>query len=158
MPVDLPLVFAILISVQFVVVVFHDMVDIPGWTHGSQVRAALGLRKFWIATIVNAVFPAIAFVFAVRYWHGPRPQYVTTYWLWYCAVTVFFAATMWWVPYFFGTKSEAKRLCAAMYAGTKHVLPPRGDNPRPNLLHVCFHTLFVLNLALAAAIRYGQSA
>jgi hypothetical protein len=30
--------FTWLITMQFVVVAAHDMVDIPGWTHGSQVR------------------------------------------------------------------------------------------------------------------------
>jgi hypothetical protein len=40
-----------------------------------------------------------------------------------------------------------------MYAGTKHVLPARGDNPRPNLLHLYFHVLFVVTLGLAVVLR-----
>ncbi len=34
-------------------------------------------------------------------------------------------------------------------AGTCHVLPPRGDNPRPNLFHIGIHSLFLSNLCLA---------
>jgi hypothetical protein len=44
---------------------------------------------------------------------------------------------------------------AAMYAGTKHLLPARGDNPRPNALHLGFHALFALNLGLALWLRFG---
>ena len=38
----LPTLFAILLSLQFVLIVFHDMVDLPGLHHGRQVRAAVG--------------------------------------------------------------------------------------------------------------------
>jgi hypothetical protein len=31
----------------------------------------------------------------------------------------------------------------------RQVLPPRGRNPRPNLLHFCFDVLFVINSCLA---------
>lgn len=152
---SLPALFAILITLQAALIVFHDLVDLPGWHHGRQVRAAVGRKKFWIGTLVNAVFPGIAFFYALRFRHGPVPGYATNYWAIYCAMTVGFAITMWWLPYFFGTKEETKRLYAEMYAGTKHVLPPRGDNPRPNALHLLFHALFLLNLGLALRLRFG---
>jgi hypothetical protein len=62
---------------------------------------------------------------------------------------------MWYVPYFFGAREKTRRDYARMYEGTLHILPPRGDNPRPNLLHICFHVLFVINLCLAVALRFG---
>lgn len=148
--------FAGLISLQFVVIVAHDLVDIPGWAHGSQVRAVVGGRKFWIATLINAVFPGLAFVSALRFWRGAVPECVANYWGVYCAITVLSAVTMWWLPYFFGTKAETKRMYAQMYAGTIQVLPARGDNPRPNLLHLFFHALFVVNLGLALGVRFGR--
>jgi hypothetical protein len=147
--------FAILIVVQAAVIVAHDMVDIPGIAHGRQVRLAVGTGKFWIGTLINAVFPGIAAWYAIRFWRGPAPDYAANYWAAYCAVTVVFAITMWWLPYFFGAKDNTKRLYATMYAGTRHWLPARGDNPRPNVLHLFFHALFVLNLALACWIRFG---
>lgn len=147
--------FAILITLQAALIVFHDLVDLPGWHHGRQVRAAVGVKKFWIGTLINAVFPGIAFFYAWRFWHGPVPGYVGTYWWIYCAITVASAIAMWWLPYFRGTDEQTKRLYAAMYAGTKHLLPARGDNPRPNALHLFFHALFVLNLGLALWLRFG---
>ena len=83
--------------------------------------------------------------------------YVASYWWIYCGITVLSAVVMWWVPYFFGTKEETKREYATMYAGTIQVLPARGDNPRPNLLHLFFHALFLLNLGLALWLKFGAS-
>ena len=31
--------FTVLLVLQFAVVVVHDWLDIPGWTHGAQVQA-----------------------------------------------------------------------------------------------------------------------
>jgi hypothetical protein len=149
--------FTCLITLQFVVVAAHDLVDIPGWTHGSQVRALVGQRKLWLATLINSIFPGAAAAFAFYFWNKPKPDFVTGYWVLYCAVTVASAIAMWYVPYLFGTTEEQKRDYAKMYAGTRQVLPARGDNPRPNLLHLCFHALFVITLALALALRFERA-
>ena len=147
------ILFTCLITVQFVVVAFHDLVDIPGWTHGSQVQSIIGRRKLWMATLVNAIFPGVAVAFAIGFWYKPRPKLVADYWVLYCAVTLISAIAMWYVPYFFGATERQKREFSQMYAGTRQVLPPRDGNPRPNLLHVCFHILFVINFFLALALR-----
>jgi hypothetical protein len=36
--------FTFLITLQFLAVTLHDLVDIPGWTHGNQVKAMIGRR------------------------------------------------------------------------------------------------------------------
>jgi hypothetical protein len=137
------------IATQFVVVVSHDWLDIPGWTHGRQVQSVVGRRKLLAATLINAVFPGLAVALALLYRARPKPGFVTSYWVIYCAVTVLSAIVMWYVPYLFGAKDETRRDYARMYEGTRQILPARGDNPRPNLLHLCFHVLFVGNLLLA---------
>jgi hypothetical protein len=129
------------------------LVDIPGWTHGTQVQSMIGKRKLWLVTLVNAIFPGVAVAFAVYFWNRPKPEFVADYWIIYCAGTLASAITMWYVPYFLGTSEERKRDYAQMYAGTRQVLPTRGDNLRPNLLHVCFHALFVVTFLLALALR-----
>lgn len=145
--------FAFLITVQFIVVVGHDWLHIPGWTHGRQVQAVVGRTKLLWATAINAVFPGLAVGFALWFRGRPHPEFVGTYWVIYCAVTLFSAVGMWYVPYFLGTDEKKKLEYSRMYEGTRHIFPPRGDNPRPNLLHVCFHALFVVNFALALLIR-----
>jgi hypothetical protein len=147
-------IFAVLIALQFLVIVAHDWVDVPGWNHGTQVQAVVGRRKLAIATVINAIFPGTAVALAVAFWHAPKPWFATDYWLAYCAVTVLSAVAMWYVPYFLGASENTKSQYAAMYAGTRQVFPARGDNPRPNLLHVCFHALFVATLAMAVWMRF----
>ena len=147
------ILFACLIPLQFVVVVSHDWIDIPGWTHGAQVQLVVGRRKLWAATVVNAIFPGIAVAVAFGFWSRPKPGFVTSYWIIYCAVTLVSAIFMWYVHYFLGTTEKTKRDYSRMYAGTRQVLPARNDNPRPNLLHLCFHVLFAVNFCLAMAVR-----
>jgi hypothetical protein len=144
--------FTCLITLQFLVIVLHDIVHIPGWTHGKQVKQAIGPYKFWIATAINAIFPGLAVGLALVYWQQPKPNSVVDYWVIYCAITLLSAIAMWYVPYFFGASDKTKRLYEEMYAGTRHVLPPRGDHPRPNLLHLWFHLLFLVNLCLSVTI------
>jgi hypothetical protein len=147
--------FAALITLQFIAVVSHDLVDIPGWTHGSQVRKLIGQRKLWLATAINAIFPGLAVVLTFYFWNRPKSPFVENYPLIYCAVTLVSAIAMWYVPYLLGATEEKKREYALMYAGTRQVLPARGGNPRPNLLHIYFHILFALTFGLALVLRLG---
>lgn len=151
---NIQILFAWLIAFQLVAVTFHDLVDIPGWTHGSQVQAVVGRRRLWQATIVNSIFPGLALAFAIYFWNRPKPAFVADYWMIYCAVTLASAISMWYVPYFRGATEDRKRNYAKMYSGTREILPPCGDNPRPNLLHVCFHVLFVITFALSLILRF----
>jgi len=129
-------VFTVLIVVQFLVVALPDLVDIPGWTYGRQVQSALGRNRVLIGTLTNSLFAGLAAAFALCDWGRPTPAFVLNYWIVYCALTLTGAITAWWIPYFRGTNERTKQLYSKMYAGTHHVLPPRGDNPRPNLLHL----------------------
>lgn len=149
-------VFTVLITLQFLVVVLHDWLNIPGWTHGRQVQSIVGRRKLWFATLINSIFPGLAVAFALIFLNRPKPGLVVNYWFIYCAITLTSAIAMWYVPYFFGASEKLKRDYAGMYAGTKQIFPPRGDNPRPNLLHVCFHALFVATFVLALVLRFGN--
>src|SRR5580698_456213 len=126
------LALSVLLLLQFVVIALHDVIDIPGWVHGSQVRAVVGEKKFVLGTLSTVIFPALAAGFAVYFWSRPKPVYVYSYWMWYCGITVASAIAMWWIPYFFGASEETRRMYAEMYKDTRQVLPARGDNPRPN--------------------------
>jgi magnesium-transporting ATPase (P-type) len=146
-------IFTLLLIVQFIVVVLHDWFDIRGWTHGSQVQQVVGKHKLLIATLINAIFPGAAVALAIIFWGRSKPEFATDYWVTYCAVTIGSAILMWYVPYLAGTTERKRAVYASMYAGTRQVLPERNGNPRPNLMHVCLHTLFAINLALAVAVR-----
>jgi hypothetical protein len=149
--------FTWLIIFQFVIIVSHDLVDIPGWVHGSQVQAVIGRRKVWLATLINAVFPGIAAGFAIHFRHRPAPGFARSYWLIYCAIALLSAIGMWYIPYLRGASDKQKQEYGSMYAGTRHILPARGDNPRPNVFHMGIHALFVVNFCLACLLWFGRS-
>src|ERR1700733_5931842 len=67
------------IVLQFAVIVAHDLVDIPGWVHGSQVQAMMGKRKVWLATLANAALPGTAAAFAVWFSGHPRNRRKNTW-------------------------------------------------------------------------------
>ena len=147
-------IFSVLIVVQFLMVVLHDLVTIPGWLTGNQVRAVVGRTKFYLGTAINAVFPGIAAGFVLWFWSRPKPAYIYRYWAVYCAVTMLSAVAMWYVPYLFGASAETKSQYAEMYRGTIQVLPPRGENPRPNLFHLLLHVLFAATLVLSVILLF----
>ena len=150
----LRIVFAVSLTVQFLIIALHDLIDIRGWVHGSQVQAVIGRRKALWATAINSLFPGLAAALAIAALFGPVPHFAARYAMIYCAVTVISAIAMWYVPYWMGTDEKTRREYQAMYAGTLQVLPARGDNPRPNLAHLCFHAVFAINLGLALAIGF----
>ena len=76
------------------------------------------------------------------------------YWVVYCAITVIWAIAAWWIPYFRGTDEATAELYAKMYAGTRQVLPAHGNNPRPNVLHLYFHGLFLSTLVLSGVLLF----
>jgi hypothetical protein len=73
--------FTCLIILQFVIILTHDLIDVPGWVHGSQVQAQIGRRKVWLATLANSVLPGIAAGFAIYFWSRPKPGFVQNYWV-----------------------------------------------------------------------------
>lgn len=151
------ILFTCLIILQFGIIISHDLIDIPSWVHGSQVQALIGRRKVWLATLANSVFPGIGVGFALYFWNRPKPGFVSTYWVIYCAVALMSAVGMWYIPYFRGAPEKQKAEYLSMYAGTRHILPERGNNPRPNLFHIGIHVLFVVNLCLALVLRFHRT-
>jgi len=145
--------FTCLITLQFLIILSHDLIDIPGWVHGSKIQQMMGRRKVWLATLANATLPGTAVAFAFYYWNQPTPHFVSNYWLIYCALALASAIGMWYIPYFRGAPEKQKLEYLEMYEGTRQILPPRGDNPRPNVFHIGIHALFVANFALAVAVR-----
>jgi hypothetical protein len=57
--------FTCLITLQFVVVAAHDLVDIPVWSHGRQVQAVIGRRKLR-AAVIHAVLVDFVLVAMLR--------------------------------------------------------------------------------------------
>lgn len=148
--------FAVLLVFQFFAIGLHDWIDVPGWTSAANVQSVVGRRKLAYATAINLVFPGVAVFLALSFLHRPKPAYALDYWLLYTGVTVTAAIVMWWIPYFFGSSAMRQGTYARMYAGTRHFLPLRGNDPGPNVLHALFHALFLTTLLLSLALRLAN--
>jgi len=96
--------FTCLIVLQFLIIVSHDLIDVPGLVHGSQVQAQIGKRRVWRATLANSVFPGVAVAFAIYFWNRPKPGYVPNYWVIYCSMALLSALGMWYIPYLRGAR------------------------------------------------------
>ena len=115
--------FSLLIVLQFVIIISHDLIDIPGLVSGSQIQAVVGRRKVSLATLANSIFPGIAAGFAIYFWNRTKPGYVPDYWLIYCGVALLSAIGMWYIPYLRGAPDKLKNEYLSMYAGTRHICP-----------------------------------
>lgn len=146
--------FAILISMQFVLILLHDLVDIPGLVSGSTIQSAIGKRKVIGIAFMNAIFPGVAAGLAIRFWKGRAPAAVWNYWVIYCSVTVLSAIVMWYVPYLRGRDAGPSGSAARLHGNTVRVLPPRGDNAGPDLFHMLMHLVFLANLCLALLLPH----
>src|SRR5580692_8303970 len=80
--------FTVLITIEFLIAALHDLIHIPGWAHGRQVKAALGKRKMVIGTITNAIPPGLALAFAFYYFNKPKPTGVIDYWAIYNGIAL----------------------------------------------------------------------
>ena len=78
----LRVVFAVTLGVQFVIIALHDLIDIRGWVHGSQVKAVIGTPKVYWATAINSLFPGLAAALAIAALFGPVPHFAAR-----CAIT-----------------------------------------------------------------------
>src|SRR5450755_909972 len=149
--------FTALISLQFLIILLHDLVEVPGWSHTSQLQAVHGKRRLWMATLINSIFPGTAAAFAFYFWGRPKPLFVSRYWMIYCAITALSVIVMWYLPYYLGASAKKKDEYRRFYAGTRQILPARGDNPRSNLLHLLFHIVVGATLILALLIHRSIS-
>jgi hypothetical protein len=154
-PTRIQALFTCLITLQFVVVGAHDWIDVPKMDARHS-----GTVSGWAAQAVDSDsdqcnLPWYRSRFR-RHFLEPSKARVTSYWVLYCAVTLASAIFMWYIPYFLGAPEKTKQDYLRMYSGTKQVLPPRKDNPRPNLLHLCFHVLFIVNFCLALSLRFRR--
>jgi hypothetical protein len=53
----------------------------------------------------------------------------------------------------FLTNEKTRNSYAQISAGTRQVLPARGDNSLPNLLHLFFHALFLATFVLVILLQ-----
>lgn len=145
--------FIILQVILFFVMTFHDWVHLPPLT---DLRA---MEKH--STKKGRLINSLIFAFIVAY-----PLYLTYFYqdnlkgsvLWPIVLTygllTLGTILSWWVPYFFGSFSQAHKEAFLEYKDTHHFLPPIGDNVIPNTFHVILHVLIWACFALSLYLMF----
>lgn len=147
--------FVVLLTLQCIILLLHDTMnfyplnDIRALRRKMPTRARIGM------VIGNALPAGIALLLESRWFGHPKPLATGLYFVLYYAVTLAMMYMSWYHLYLFGASEERKRAYREEYGNTLQILPPRGDNPRPNALHVFLHLLFIVNTFLAVMIGFN---
>ncbi|MBI3723376.1 hypothetical protein HY251_05400 [bacterium] len=147
--------FVITMSVQTLYLLLHDLISLPPLNDLVGLRARTSRRARLLVTAGNTLPSAAVLLFAIPYMHQPKPVGVLTLFGLYFALLFSLVFQAWYRPYFFGATAEEKRAWQEEYGHTHVLLPARGDNPRPNTMHLILHVLFLANGVLAALASLG---
>lgn len=134
------------------IMLLHDWVHIPPFTDILALKQNHSVAFRLLMTVVNSMTVLVPlgisiYIFGVN---APPLWAVRTIFWCYLGLTVGTIGS-WWVPYFLGSSASHKEGFAE-YRNTHQLLPARGDNVRPNTLHIVLHVHVWLCLFLALCL------
>ena len=137
----------IALAVFVLYLIIHDWVTVPRFNEPRSGGISPGQRA---AISVGNVLPPLLLLIlvAVSPTTGPMPWWTVLWGAIYFVAFLVLVWLSWYQPYLRGTTPERTASYEAEFAGTIHVLPSRGDHPRPNLAHVVLHLLMLVCLVL----------
>jgi hypothetical protein len=139
---------------QSIVVLFiglHDWVPLGTLSNPEGIRAADSTRKLVAVTVLSALPFAVSLGGSLYYSGTHFPSWLRwTLWITYGA-TVYGMLRAWWIPYIFGNDPARAERYRRRFAQTHAFLPER-HGIRPDTLHVAFHGVLVMTVALLAVL------
>ena len=148
-------VFVITLVLQTLHLICQDWLDLFPFNDIARLRETISPSNRLLVIAGNSVPSLIALGLALFYLGRATPLGVGLYWIAYFGSVVVLMYTMWYRPYFFGASAEQRQEVAYAYGRTYQLLPPRGQNPRPNTFHIVLHGLFLINAVLGIAIGFN---
>ena len=123
-------------TILWVILAIHDWLPLGRLNDVTALRKQQSLFATLCATVINlgACTWALWLTLPVGKLGVSLPLDVVLIYLFMTVGTLL----AWWKPYFFGSSAEMKQKMQP-YVNTHHVLPARGDNIRPNTLHLIVH-------------------
>lgn len=132
--------FNFFISVQsslLLIMLLHDWIDLPPFTDIAALKKAHTLKERILSTLINSTFVIIPLLITLHYKYA-IPNFLKWIVLLIYTLLSIGAICAWWIPYFFGS-SQAHKEGFIEYKNTHSFLPQRGNNVRPNTLHIILH-------------------
>jgi hypothetical protein len=140
---------------QLAILLVHDWLDLFPLNDIAHLQHSMSARQRLLMIFGNtAVYFGLLLAQAI-YFGQTKP-----FWLgiagafYYCSVW-FMMYQQWYKLYLFGAPEQVCRKYALEYGRTLQILPPRGNNPRPNLLHAILHVLFLVNSVLTILFGFN---
>jgi hypothetical protein len=147
--------FVVLLTLQCLILLLHDWISMPPLNDIAAMRRTLPARARMLMVAGNLLPPLIVLVLETRLYEQPKPLGIGIYFVAYFVITLVMIYMSWYHPYLAGATAEEKERFRAEYGRTLQLLPPRGDNPRPNAIHVFLHLIILINAALAVPIGFN---
>jgi predicted outer membrane lipoprotein len=145
-----------LIIGQVMVVAFlalHDWAPLGKLNNLAGLRAVDTTRRLVFTTAISTMPFAAVLVVSILFARVEYPNWLL-WWLWgtylACAYGILRA---WWIPYLGTYDPDRAKRYSTRFAGTHAFLPER-NGIRPDTLHVAFHALVVVILALLVCLTF----
>ncbi len=117
----------------------HDWISIPPLNDIPALRKNHSIPGLIFATMMSTGLVLIPLAITIAYRkYDPFPLYPAALLELFYMMLTYETLKAWWFPYFFGSTSAYKEKFAK-FKNTHTFLPRRGDNVRPNTLHVFLH-------------------
>jgi hypothetical protein len=150
----------VFIACQFYVVLFiaiHDWIPLGRLNNLIAVRAADSTFRLLLVTAVSTLPYAIGLAGSLYYASSRFPGWLM-YLLWISYIAgVYGMLRAWWIPYLLVPDPVRAARYQARFANTHAFLPTR-NGIRPDTLHVSFHAVFLLALALLSVLTFDPAA
>lgn len=130
------LCFFVFLQVMLLFVMLsHDLIPMRPFNDVDALKQNESMFRIILFTVINALCVAVPLYMTLFHYNTALLTIV------YCygGLTIGTIAS-WWVPYVFGS-SVAHKQQFLKFKNTHYFLPKRGDNVRPNTLHVVLHLL-----------------
>jgi hypothetical protein len=147
--------FVLALALQVLHLLSQDWIDLFPLNDIAQLKQAMSPSGRLLMIVGNSLPAILSLILALIYSGQTKPLGVGLYWAAYFGSVIVLMYTMWYKPYIFGATAEQRQEYAQAYGRTHQILPPRGDNPRPNSFHVILHVLFLVNACLALGIGFN---
>jgi hypothetical protein len=142
------------IACQFFVVLFialHDWIPLGKLNNLAGIRSVDSLAKRVIVTALSALPFAIGLAGSIYYASTAFPDWLNwLLWLSY-GIGIYGLLRAWYIPYLLIPDPERAARYQQRFGGTHAFLPPR-NGIRPDTLHVTFHAVYLVLVALLVKI------
>lgn len=147
--------FIVLLTLQCLILLIHDWINIFPINDVRGMNEVIPRPTKIMVMVGNVLPPVLVLVMESRLFGRHKPLGVGLYFAIYFGITLAMMYLSWYHPYFFGATAEEKERYRKAYGRTLQILPRRGDNPRPNTIHLFLHTIFIVNAVLSLLIGFN---